>query len=94
VARHVEVPKKMFCAPRFLTTDEILLAAAVYVGAVAHDEMEYHLIWVEMQKGVAAYAGMLVDFETAEASCGPLENDEMEENPYHRHRRHHHPFCH
>jgi hypothetical protein len=93
VAHHVEAPKKMFCARHFLMMGEILLAVAAYVGAVARDGREYHLILVGMQKGGVSYAEMLVDSGIVVASCGPLESDVMEENPYHRRRHHRHPSC-
>ncbi len=44
VAQHVVVPKMMFYALHFLKTDAILLGAAAYVGAVAHDEKEYRFV--------------------------------------------------
>lgn len=95
MARRVVVPpNQMSCALRFLMMDETQLAAVAYVGAAAHDDMGYHLISVEKRKGVASYAGMLVESETVVASCVPLESDGMEENPYHHHRHHHHPFYH
>jgi hypothetical protein len=93
VAHHVEAPKKMFYAWHFLMMGEILLAAAAYVGAAAHDGTGCHLILVGMQKGDVSYAEMLVDSGIVVASCGPLESDGMEESPYHHRRHHHHPSC-
>jgi len=83
----------MSYAWRFLKTDEILLVAAAYVGVVVHDEKEYRLILVGMQKDGASCAGMLVDSGIVVASCGLLESGGMEESPYHHRRHHHHPSC-
>lgn len=93
VAHHEEVPKMMSYARHFLKTDEILLVAAAYVGAVVRDEKEYRLILVGMQKDGASCAGMLVDSGIVVASCGLLESGGMEESPYHHRHHHHHPSC-
>ncbi len=93
VAHHVEVPEKMFYARHFLKMGEILLAVAVYVGAVAHGEREYRLVLVGMRKDDVSCAERQVGSEIVVASCGPLENDGMEESPYHHRHHHHHPSC-
>lgn len=94
MAHHVGVSEKLFCALRFLRMDETRLAVVVYVGAVGHDGMGYHLISGERQKDGASYVGRLVGSETAVASCGwHPESGAMEAKPYRHRHRHHHPFC-